>query len=227
MALRLILIGAAILTTTIATIVGLNRNAIVLALKGKRVVVLGGIAVGKTNLTKFLSSGSVPEEYTGTVDPVKEKSRRFELNGLSLNIKEGYDVGGLEKDIAVWKELCDHADIVFYLLRADLLLAGDGAAEERVRRDIRHIGIWLEAREKNRPSLFIIGTHCDLDPAFIECCQQKKPNEYKNKFVSLPVMTELIAIAGGLSQVKVVLGSTKTVEDIERVVFSVFDQVES
>ena len=47
------------------------------------------------------------------------------------------------------------------------------------------------------------------------------------RFRRLPIVTELVARAGGAQQAKVVLGSMKTVQDTEALVYQVFMQVAS
>ena len=208
----------------IAGTVALNWDKILMALKGKRLAVLGARAVGKTHLLQFLTTGSIPEGYKQNPSQ-KTAPRRFQLKELDLKIKEGIDVPGSPDAYAEWKELHDQADIVFYLLRADHLIAGDDDVEHRVRADLRHIGGWLEAR-KPRPRFFIIGTHCDLDSEFVGCPADKIGN-YVDKFRKLPIMAELVARGGGAKQAKVVLGSMKTIPDTEALVYEIFVQVTS
>lgn len=199
---------------------------IVVAWKGKRLAVLGARGVGKTHLVSFLATGSIPEEYKQTVAPEKASSRRFQLKDLDIKVKESLDVSGDKAAYAEWKELHDQADVVFYLLRADRLFAGDGDVEARVRNDLRHIGDWLEARQEKRPRFFIIGTHCDHDPKFV-CLSADKIGDYVDKFRRLPIVSEIVARGGGAQQAKVVLGSMKTEEDTEALVYLIFKQVAS
>lgn len=173
-----------ILTSAISLIIGtaiaFKWDDIVIALKGKKLAVLGARGVGKTHLVQFLSTGSIPAEYRQTVAPEKVSSRRFQLKDLDLNVKESLDVNGDKSAYAEWKELHDQADVVFYLLRADQLIAGNRDTEARVREDLKHIGGWLESRNP-RPRFFIIGTHCDSDPDFNSPSDDKIGN-YTDKF---------------------------------------------
>lgn len=218
-----VLIGIALLLAG-TTIAG-KWDDIVIALQGKRLAVLGARGVGKTHLVKFLTTGAIPAEYKQTVAPEKTSSRRFSLKDLDLKVKETLDLSGDKAAYAEWKELHDEADIVFYLLRADRLIAGDRDVEARVRDDLRHISGWLEARS-SRPRFFIIGTHCDFDAEF-QSTSADTLGDYVDKFHRLPVVSELVARAGGAQQAKVVLGSMKTVQDTEALVYQVFMQVTS
>lgn len=214
---------AAVLAVIGTTIAVVQWDQIVVALKGKRLAVLGARGVGKTHLIKFLASGSIPSEYKQTVAPEKASARRFQLKDLDLKVKDTLDVSGDKAAYAEWKELHDKADVVFYLLRADRLIAGDPAVELRVRDDLRHISGWLEAR-KTRPRFFIIGTHCDYDGEFTALSADRL-GDYVDKFRKLPIVAELVARAGGAQQAKVVLGSMKSLEDTEMLVYQIFMQV--
>ena len=207
------------------TTIALNWDFIVVALRGKRVAVLGARGVGKSCLTTFLATGSVPSEYRQTVAPEKKPLRRFRLEELNLRIKKTLDLSGDPAAYAGWRALIGQADVVFYLLRADHLLDRDAVVEGRVRNDLRHIGGWLEQRSP-RPFFFIIGTHCDLDPEFCSLSPKTEGN-YVDKFRRLPLVSELVARAGGAQQVKLVLGSMRTIKDTEALVFKVFTQVVS
>lgn len=213
----------AIVVAVIGTLTALNWKAIVIALQGKHVAVLGARNVGKTHLVTFITTGSLPEEYNQTVAPKKAPARRFQLKELDIKVKESLDLSGDKAAYAEWKKLHDRADFVFYLLRADRLFARDGCVERRVLEDLQHIGQWLEAREP-RPRFFIVGTFCDLDPEFHDL-PGDKVGDYVDKFRSLPVVSELILRGGGAGQARVVLGSMKTLKDTETLVYQIFMQV--
>lgn len=219
----LVLLAAAALTLVVGATIGLNWDGLVLFFKGKNLAVLGARGVGKTHLIKFLTSGSIPTEYKQTLLPGKASGRRFDLKELNIKVKDTLDISGDKAAYAVWKDLHDKADVVFYLLRADLLIKGDSSVEMRVREDLRHIGDWLQARTP-RPRFFIVGTHCDLDSKFAGL-SAARIGDYLDQFRKLPVVTELIAHGGGTQQVKVVLGSMKTTHDTEAMVYQIFRQV--
>lgn len=225
MPIPLIFIAIGVAALLAGTAIAVKWDDIVVALKGKRLAVLGARGVGKTHLVKFLTSGSIPVEYKQTVAPEKASSRRFQLNDLDLKVKDSLDVSGDKAAYGEWKELLDQADVVFYLLRADRLIAGDNDVETRVRGDLKHIGGWLKSLSP-RPRVFIIGTHCDFDPEF-SSISADKIGDYVDKFRQLPIVVELVARLGGAQQAKVVLGSLKTAQDTEALVYQVFMQVTS
>lgn len=215
---------ALIVVAALAGGVALNWDRILVFLKGKRLAVLGERGVGKTHLVEFLSKGSIPSEYKQS-SAEKTAARRFQLRDLDLKIKDSMDVGGGQSFYAEWKELTTNADVVLYLLRADRLFARDAEVEERVRADLRHIGEWLSAR-KTKPSVFIFGTHCDLDERFATLTPDRV-GDYRDSFSRLPVVSEILMRAGGTGGAKIVLGSMKTVEQTERLVYELFRQVAS
>jgi energy-coupling factor transporter ATP-binding protein EcfA2 len=217
----LVVIGVASLL--VGTSIALKWDDIVIALKGNRLAVLGARGVGKTHLVKFLTTGSIPAEYKQTVAPEKASARRFQLKDLDLKVRDTLDVSGDKAAYAEWKELHDQADIVFYLLRADRLIAREVEVEARVRDDLRHISGWVQASQQ-RPRFFIIGTHCDFDTEFVSLSKDKI-GDYVDKFRRLPIVSELVARGGGAQQAKVVLGSMKTLEETEALVYQIFMQV--
>lgn len=221
----LIWIGIGVVSLLVGTTIAVKWDEILVALKGKRLAILGARGVGKTHLVKFLTTGSIQSEYKQTVAPKKAAARRFHLKDLDLRIKDSLDVSGDKAAYAEWKALHDESDMVFYLLRADRLIGGDRDVEARVRDDLRHISGWLEDRSP-RPRFFIIGTHCDFDTEF-QSLSPDKMGDYVDQFRSLPIVGELVARAGGAQQAKVVLGSMKTVQDTEALVYQVFMQVAS
>src|SRR5262249_21203756 len=90
----LIWIGIGVVSLLVGTTIAVKWDDIVVALKGKKLAVLGARGVGKTHLITFLSSGSIPAEYKQTIAPQKASSRRFQLKDLDLKMKDTLDVSG-------------------------------------------------------------------------------------------------------------------------------------
>ena len=126
------------------TVAALNWDKIFIALKGKKLAVLGEKRVGKTSLIKFLTTGSISREYDPT-DYAREVTtgHRFQLRELDLAIKNLKDLSGGQDKYRSWKSAFNDADIVLYLLRVDKLMAGDKSTEVRVREDMGQIRRWL------------------------------------------------------------------------------------
>ena len=208
----------------LAVTAALKWDDIVILLKGKRIAILGARGVGKSHMWRFLQTESIPERYDQTVLGTKIESRRFQLRDLSLSLKAGSDFGGEKADYAAWYEACENADFVFYLFFADRLLARDSVVESRVRDDAQHICQWFqeqEEKQKKAPRLFFVGTFCDRDPAFAS----SQLGDYLDRLRKLPVVDEIVKRAGGFRKVTILLGSMRTRDDTEKLVYSLLQNI--
>ena len=199
----------------------LKWDELIILFKGKKFAVLGEREVGKTTLINFLKGGATSDSspgYTQYSEPVP--ARRFQLKELDIILKESWDISGSVKRYAEWKTLCQDADMVLYLLRADRLLLGDKTVETRVIQDIRHVSEWLNDNKK-RPQFFIVGTHCDLDPDFV-ALTPKTEGKYLDKFERLPIVVDIVSRIGSPNRPVIVLGSLKTPEQAETLVHTLF-----
>ena len=208
---------------TVAVIVGTTVSYILYDhFRSKRIAVLGRRGVGKTHLIQFLSTGSIPISYRQGIGRKKVPGRRLQLKDLNLKLNDMQDIGG--NDYGLWKEELNKADFVFYLLRADQLIAHEAEVEASVRQDLRHIGEWLEQHQAP-PKVVIVGTHCDLDPEYNNLTSDTYGDFY-DYFCQLPIVTELVAMAGGRRNVHIILGSMKDTEQTEDIVYRIFKEVE-
>ena len=212
-----IIIAVAALAIGTGAAVALNWDKIMIALKGKKLAVLGARKVGKTVLIKYLTTGTVTEDYRQTRRPEKTPARRFSLEDLDLVIKKSYDVPGRDH-FKQWKDITKEADIVLYLLRIDKLMEGDESTEEGIRRDMELISSWLEENPKKFP-LFIIGTYFDR-------LSGSKIEDYENTVRQMPILETitLLATKSG-SDVRIILGSLRLKRDTEELVHNIFSQV--
>ncbi len=208
----------------VGIVTSLAIDAVERAWKGKSLAVLGARGTGKTTLLRFLESGSIPTNYKQTIAPEKISSNKIQLKELSLILRETFDLSGDKAAYGEWKQLYDKADIVLYLLRADRIMSGDKEMESRVLNDMRHIGAWQKERAK-RPQVFIIGTHCDLDAVYVRAASNNRPADYEDSFRKLPIVRELIANCGGDQDAKILLGSLKTPQETEKLVYVLISQV--
>jgi len=206
-----------------AAVVAFNWEKIKAALHGKRLAVLGERGVGKTSLITFLQSGILPERYRETGVPKKFAARSFRLEDLDITLKEMYDLSGDESAYGEWKIEVGKADALLYLLRADKIYAGNRSYETRVKNDIRHLVDWLD-EQKQRPYFLLIATHCDKVPELSNIPSEKYAG-YVDKFRRLPVISELVELGGGDGQVRVVLGSLKSVPRTRNLVYSIFESL--
>jgi hypothetical protein len=87
---------------------------------------------------------------------------------------------------------------------------------------MRHIGEWLEEQPK---PFFIIGTHCDLDGEYAASLSAKRLGDYTDRFRKLSIVNDLFAHGGGDKRTRLVLGSMKSIQDTEELVYSLFTHV--
>lgn len=220
-----IIIAVAALAVGTGAAVALNWDKIVIALKGKKLAVLGERKIGKTVLIKYLTTGTIIEKYEQTTGRTRTDANRLNLKDLSLSIKRSHDVPGAKDDYRVWRAITKEADIVMYLLRIDKLMEGDEITEKRVRDDMEHISRWLEEKPKEYP-IFIIGTYCDRTKPDLTKLPKDKIGDYQDHVRKMPIFKtiELFAAKSG-SEVRVVLGSLRLKKDTERLVYNLLSQV--
>ncbi len=198
-------------------------DALLVFWQGKRVAVLGASGVGKSHFIRFLTTGTIPVGYKQTLAPEKASGRRLHLGELDLKIGNMLDVGGGIEARAQWRKQVEAADFVFYLMRADQVLARNRLAEERVIADGRHLKDWLKNRSP-RPKVCIVGTHGDMDTSFRGQFDDLH-GDYVRQFHKLPVVRTLVLHCGGPSQASLVVGSMKTLQATEDLVLDVFKHV--
>lgn len=219
----LLAIAAVAFATLVAgtVVAALNWENIMLALQGKRLAVLGERGVGKTSMISFLHTGSLPQKYQMTGGAKRVPQRRFKLKDLDIKLKEGRDLSGDTSAYGDWKNAVDQADFVFYLLRADKLHASNETLEKRAKSDLRHLSDWMERRPKQQP-LFIVATHIDKITDYADITPEKHA-AYVDRFRQLPIVDELIGLGGGDMRVKLFLGSLKSTDTAEKLVYSMFE----
>lgn len=227
----LIVVAAAALTGGVVA-VSLNWDCIRKEWRGKRVAVLGEYQVGKTSLIHFFTKGSIPSNYKATLSPkLHQQSKRLKLEELELKLDDVWDIPALkEARISDWRPNYENADIVFYLLKANEIIARNAKIEKRVKNDLETIRDWqegLKSKGVNPPPLFIIGTHCDKDPDFANLSEVNK-GDYYEKFRNLPVLQELTALGGSqMHPVRVILGSLLSEDLAEKLVITILMEMQA
>jgi hypothetical protein len=158
---------------------------------GKKIALLGQQATGKTRLLEYILESKLPDvnDYHATITNKRFNSSRDKLgNGHRVRIKAGTDVGGTaaHRD-AHWQKLCIDADVIGYLVRADVLLNSNAPAHmahrNRINIDTDLLAGWLkilwgkkffyssesEKSEQRLKKVFLyIATHADLVPQYEE-----------------------------------------------------------
>ena len=114
-------------------------------LEGKRIAVIGATASGKNSLIARLRSEKVPTEHAQTrgSETVHKYNIRFPVPGhkpIEFKALKSVNVGGEEDERdRFWAEACREADIVFYLVDVERLIADREATLKRFREDITWI----------------------------------------------------------------------------------------
>ncbi|HBO2116508.1 hypothetical protein IPC1288_08740 [Pseudomonas aeruginosa] len=150
-------------------------DSLVIALRGKKVTVLGARGSGKTTLLTFLSKGELPKGNAQTTSAKRVAANRLKLKDLQLDLKETKDLPGGEAAIQQWKELHDASDFVIYLIKAHEMDVG------RVEYDLKLINEWQE-KHKSKPRLLVVATHMDLDKGFV-MLKENEQGDFHDRFV--------------------------------------------
>ncbi|MBF7684022.1 hypothetical protein I2F27_12060 [Acinetobacter sp. B5B] len=133
-------------------------------IQGKKIVILGQRASGKTTLLNFLLKGEITVSYEQTigVDRVeKTKNGTIKLENLGWDVKissDQKDYAGTTSGYEQWKNACQEADIFIYLFNIETWIVNPDIIEDQILKDISNIEVIL--KEKDIP-IYIIGTHLD------------------------------------------------------------------
>lgn len=187
--------------------------------KGKRIAVLGESSVGKTTFINFLTKGEIPLDKKATLNAeTLSQEPTIKLEELNFKLDDITDFPGNKDAYLYWKTNHNNADMVYYLLMADKLMDNNLETINRVKGDIQHICDWrkeLTASGKEVPAIFILGTHCDLDPVF----SNSNPEEYEQEFRQHPIIKEIHHRTGAE---KIFTGSMKDNDLTRQLVSKIF-----
>lgn len=137
------------------------------SLFGKKVVILGQRATGKTTLLKFLQTGEMTLSHQATigVSKIKQtKEGKQKLKDLNWTVKLAKiqkDYAGTTGDYSAWKEGLKEADVFIYLFNIKDWLNENSKeqVEQQLLKDAEELSKVIDYK-KNIP-IFIIGTHLD------------------------------------------------------------------
>ena len=138
---------------------------------GKRVIILGQRASGKTTLLTFLMTGKLPISPEQTIGKIKiKKEKNLSMKDLGLDVKmiklakHSYDLGGSSDNHQNWKHEVEKSDILIYLFRVDLWKIKPHDIEKNIQQDLN---VLKDVVFKKKDMMVrVIGTHIDLDPDF-------------------------------------------------------------
>jgi hypothetical protein len=177
--------------------------------KGKKLAVLGQREVGKTVLINYLTTGVLSTDYSQTTEERKTKRNKLKMGDLALRIKRSKDVPGAQVDYPRWKEIHKSSDLTLYLFRADLVLADDSDVLQRIEDDLGQIRRW---RAEDHP-LYLIGTHCDLDPKYKKYFPDKI-GDYRDRLAKR--MGRALQLSNHAPMIVGSLRSEETTQDVVR-----------
>jgi len=192
-------------------------------LQGKQIAVLGARGVGKTTLLKYIEKGMIAK-HGQTIAKQEIESKHLKLGDIDIRLKKTEDVPGDTVAYGVWKKLFDESDLIFYVVRTDMLLKNDLATEKRSEDDLKQIQGWIK-ESKSKKQFFIIGNHWDSDPTFKNLTDETEGN-YSDRFRSLPIVKQMTQLAGGNASVKFALGSLANKKYADELILSIFQQVD-
>ncbi|QSV63916.1 MAG: hypothetical protein HEQ26_15320 [Dolichospermum sp. DL01] len=147
----------------IFTSMGYNWKTIIIFLTGKKLAVLGDKGTGKTTLLNYLIKKVLSQGYYQTRYVHDTDEQRFYLNDKWISLKKSKDVGGDTSFHDEWEKLFKESDLIFYMVRSNLLINDDPETNNRVKDDLELIQGWRNKYDSNnRKKLLIICTFCDL-----------------------------------------------------------------
>jgi hypothetical protein len=214
---------------------------IIRSMFGWSVAIGGEMAVGKTRLHEFFENGEIPDvdgeltlprgeepvRYEQTVTTEKLKGRKVKLKDLGFKIGKQTDIPG-EGSEALWEHLVWWADLVLYLTRSDCLRGADPQTRERVRDDLAAINKWTTPAwyppRITRPWIFLVGTFADTDSKF-RGMTANDYGTYLNNFRNLTDVQRAVAAGGGKEVVTTVVGSLKTKNSTEELVYYIMQRM--
>lgn len=201
MVLPIVLVGALALGGT-GGIVGLGYLAYKKWWEKMTIAVLGGRGVGKTTFIRYLETQKIESSHEQT-DLAKYPAMKVKVEGITLRIAKGYDVGGSSMHHEKWREQIQGSDVVFYLLNIHRVLNKDEAYIKNVRQDIDAIKDEIKERQ-SKVHVFLIASHADKLPEYQSNFSKLEMRVNANQLVSTAIIS-----FGGDDYCKVVVGSLK------------------
>ena len=173
----------------------------------KRIAVLGGRGVGKTTFINYLETKKVKSGFEQT-DLELYPALTVKIEGVTLRISSGYDVGGSSMQHGEWRKQVLEADIIFYILDISRILKRDSDYIESTKSDID--AIKNEIRQRKNIQVFLIASHIDKlkDDGYTAKKLEDKIN--KNQVIQIAMIS-----FGGSDYCKVVTGSLKDTQSAE------------
>ncbi len=185
---------------------------------GKKIVILGQRASGKTTLLHFLLNGTIPEKPGATigVENVSVDSKSLKELNLEVTLSNTQkDFSGCNGSYESWKTGAANADLLVYLFRIDEWILNTDQVEAYIRRDINNI---MQSDIKKDVAFFLIGTHLDLLNE-IEFNDSQEEEQFKQEIINEPFFKGIQnQFSNNECRTFVHMGSLKDQESLSKVV---------
>jgi hypothetical protein len=183
---------------------------------GKQVAILGERLTGKSHLFHFLANGNLPTLTKNTSGPEKltNSTTSIKVDGQRIALEKSIDVPGTESFYKAWRDVCESADWIIYLLRADKVMAGDPRTILRIEADISLISQIIMERQRPPEKVVVVGTHRDLDNSYYELGDEAD-SLYTDHFRSSRIVEKIDCYIPGKPRPVFLTGSLKDVRGAE------------
>ncbi len=150
---------------------------------GKKIAIIGPVAVGKNSFYNRLQGIPIPQEHINTKS--LENQPRFIIKRIledtvfKITVKRSQNVGGeAEQRDRFWMDACKNSDVIFYLLTLANLKEGEYKAGGRIHHDLEWLAKHL-GHMGTRPKIHFLVNKIDLELKQItdydEFVEQLKP----------------------------------------------------
>lgn len=188
---------------------------------GKSIAVLGGRGTGKTTLLNYFNTKKIATTYEQTDTKKRYSGMTVKVDGLTLKVKEGYDVGGSSMNHGTWREQIDNCDVVFYIVNISQVIGKNKNQQyiDNTLNDIRAIADNVSNR-KEKMHIIILATHADKCPEFY-----KDKQAFEKKVARSQVIETAEIAFGGTDYCKVIIGSLKDTTEAEKLVKNILSSI--
>jgi GTPase SAR1 family protein len=177
---------------------------------GRQVAILGERSSGKSHLFHFLTKGQLPAvtKNTAGTEKIANSTTNIKVDGQRISLEGSIDVPGTESFYKAWRDGCQSADWIIYLLRVDKVMAGDLRTLKRVEDDISLISQCIIERKHPPEKIILIGTHRDLDTTY-QIMGEDEGDLYTDKFRNSRIVEKLDCYISGKPRPIFLTGSLK------------------
>lgn len=134
--------------------------------KGKRFVILGERAVGKTVLHNFLRTGILDiTNYIQTFqEELKGKGEKIKMKDLEFQVGKSVDIGGSDDFKHKWADIIRPANVIVYIINAERLVSNTEDSKNYISKIKTHLNLIEQKRDEQH--LFLLVSHMDKLPRY-------------------------------------------------------------